>query len=196
MQVLIILVLSTIGNALVITLILKFEYLRTIQNAFIFCLTLCDFLYGCTVIPTRILLDNVYHKNMSEASYEKWFAGCQTTVMFEVIAYYGDYFSIAAIALDRFLYRKYPFKYTEHMTKKKTASGIVGIITVSFSLSILCVLVPDNFSRGDVCLVWNFIQYRKFLLQHTDSYPTQHQWVITESFAASDCLIMLHNLIQ
>ena len=23
------------------------------------------------------------------------------------------------------------------------------------------------------------IQYRKFLLQHTDSYPTQHQWVIT-----------------
>ena len=27
------------------------------------------------------------------------------------------------------------------------------------------------------------------MLQHTDSYPTQHQWVITQSFAASDCLI-------
>ncbi len=36
------------------------------------------------------------------------------------------------------------------------------------------------------------MQYRKFLLQHTDSYPTQHQWVITQSFAASDCLIILH----
>ena len=40
------------------------------------------------------------------------------------------------------------------------------------------------------------VQYRKFLLQHTDSYPTQHQWVIAQSFTASDCLIILHNLIQ
>ncbi len=31
---------------------------------------------------------------------------------------------------------------------------------------------------------------RKFMLQHTDSYTTQHQWVITQSFAASDC----HNM--
>ena len=41
-----------------------------------------------------------------------------------------------------------------------------------------------------------WIQYRKFLLQHTEPYPTQHQWVIAQSFAASDCLIILHNLIQ
>ncbi len=32
------------------------------------------------------------------------------------------------------------------------------------------------------------------MLQHTDSYPTQHHWVITQSFAASDCLIILHSL--
>ena len=30
------------------------------------------------------------------------------------------------------------------------------------------------------------------MLQHTESYPTQYQWVITQSFAASDCLIILH----
>ncbi len=28
------------------------------------------------------------------------------------------------------------------------------------------------------------------------SYPTKNQWVITQSFAASHCLIILHNLIQ
>ena len=33
------------------------------------------------------------------------------------------------------------------------------------------------------------LQYRKFVLQHTDSYPTQHQSVITQRFAESDCLI-------
>ena len=27
------------------------------------------------------------------------------------------------------------------------------------------------------------------MLQHTNSYPTHHQWVITQSFAASDYLI-------
>ncbi len=43
-------------------------------------------------------------------------------------------------------------------------------------------------TRGRRLLI--LIQYRKFLLQHTDSYPTQHQWVITQSFDASDCLII------
>ncbi len=44
--------------------------------------------------------------------------------------------------------------------------------------------------------IFLLVQYWTFMLQHTDSCPTQHQWVITQSFAASDCLIILHNLIQ
>ncbi len=32
------------------------------------------------------------------------------------------------------------------------------------------------------------------MLQHTDSYTTQHQSVITQSLAALDCLIIIHNL--
>ncbi len=32
----------------------------------------------------------------------------------------------------------------------------------------------------------------EMMLPHTYSSPTQHLWVITQSFAASDCLIILH----
>ncbi len=42
----------------------------------------------------------------------------------------------------------------------------------------------------------NCLQYRKFTLQHTDSYPTQHQWVKTQSFGGSDCLWMLHDWLR
>ncbi len=33
------------------------------------------------------------------------------------------------------------------------------------------------------------LQYWKFMLQHTNYYPAQHQWVITQSFGASDLLV-------
>ena len=38
---------------------------------------------------------------------------------------------------------------------------------------------------------WWVIDYNAtVMLQHTDSYPTQHHWFIIQSFAASDCLII------
>ncbi len=155
---------STIGNALVAILIVKFDYLQTKQNAFILCLAISDFLYGFIVVPMRIVMNNVlYHANISETSFDQWVSGCQTVAVFNVIAYYGDYLSIALITLDRFLYIKYPFKYTQNMTNTKTACAITGICIVSFSLSILFIFVPDDFLRGELCFVSSFIQFEYFI---------------------------------
>ena len=154
--------LSTVGNAIVIVLVLKFSYLQTKQNALVFCLALSDFLYGFFVVPGRILLNNAFPKNMSNNSYDQWFTACQTVAVFNVIAYYGDYLSIASITLDRFLYIKYPFKYAQIMTKYIAGLVITGIAFVSFSLSIIFVFVPDKYEKGDPCSVSSFIQSQYF----------------------------------
>ncbi len=154
--------LSIIGNAIVIILVLKFDYLQTTQNAFVLCLAMSDFLYGFVIVPWKNLLNNVHQTNMSETAYAQWFAGCQTVTVFNVVAYYGDYLSIAAITLDRFLYIKYPFEYTQIMTRKRTGFVITGIVSVSFSLSIIFVFVPDKYSRGDACSVSSFIESEYF----------------------------------
>ncbi len=149
--------LCIVGNILVFVLILKFEFLQSRQNALILCLAASDFLYGFLVVPMRFFMDNIHHANMSATTYNKWFAGCQTAAVFNVFAYYGDYLSIASITLDRFLYIKYPFQYTQFMTNKTTIYIVAGIFFISLSFSILFVFVPDNYSRGEPCSVSSFI---------------------------------------
>ncbi len=154
--------LGIIGNGFVILLITKFESLRTKQNAFILSLAVSDFLYCFAVSPVRSLLDNIYHTNMSNNSYQQWFTGCQTLTVINVMSYYGDYLSIAAITLDRFLYIKFPFKYTEKMTARRAGYAIAGIIIVSFSLSILFVFGSNDYERGETCSAGAFVQAEYF----------------------------------
>ena len=154
--------LCILGNGFVMILIIKYEYLRTKQNAFIFSLALSDFLYGFAVSPIRSLMDNIYHTNMSNSSYDKWFTGCQTLTIVNVMTYYGDYLSIAAITLDRFYYIKFPFKYTENMTTRRTGYALAGIIIASFSLSMLFVFGSDDFKRGETCSAGAFVQAEYF----------------------------------
>ena len=56
-----------------------------------------------------------------------------------------------------------------------------------YRMNQFCICLMQTTKKQNMWL--DSLQYRKFLLQHTDFYPTHHQWVITQSFAASDCLM-------
>ena len=92
----------SIGNVFVIILIIKFEYLRTKQNAFILLLAVCDSMYGLILLPSTMILDAVYKPNMTDSVHEPWLAACKFRCFVNTLAFYGDYLSIAVITLDRF----------------------------------------------------------------------------------------------
>ncbi len=96
--------LLSIGNISVIILIIRFEYLRTKQNAFVFLLAVFDSIYGLIVLPSTITLNAVYNTNLSESNYKQFVKACKFRCVFNTLAYYGDYLSIGESYMYRCLF--------------------------------------------------------------------------------------------
>ncbi len=104
----------SLGNIFVIILVIKFESLKTKQNAFVVLLALSDSIYGLIVLPSTNILNAIHTPNMSDSVYDPWLIGCEFRCFCLTLGYYGDYLSIAIVTFDRFCYIKFPFKVSVH----------------------------------------------------------------------------------
>ena len=77
----------SLGNILVIILVVQFEYLKTKQNAFIVLLAISDAIYGLIVTPSSYILNATQPDTniTSYSMYESWFAACKFRCFFNTL---------------------------------------------------------------------------------------------------------------
>ncbi len=147
--------LSLIGNIFVITVIAKFSYLRTKANVFVIALAVSDMLIHIFSFP-RLVLSGELKDNATDTQYNSWLIGCRASLVTNIIAYYSEFQCVAAIAIDRFLYIKYPFSYDEYMNKKTIYFIIAWIVAFSTGIAFLFIFASDI--RVNICGLYTFIR--------------------------------------
>ena len=124
---------STIGNALVLTAILRtFSLLSAPSIVFLCSLAVSDLLVGLVAQPVYISNALIY----SDSS----FALKQATEVMFVLACGVSLFTMTAISVDRFLALRYHMRYSDVMTVKRALFTIAGIWLVLVILSCLRII--------------------------------------------------------
>ena len=124
---------STIGNALVLTAILRTFSLRSAPSIVFLCsLAVSDLLVGLVAQPVYISNALIY----SDSS----FALKQATEVTFVLACGVSLFTMTAISVDRFLALRYHMRYSDVMTVKRALFTIAGIWLVLVILSCLRII--------------------------------------------------------
>ena len=124
--------LATLGNSLVLIIIIKFPSLRTLSNILIFSLALIDIFVGLVVQPAFV----VYIAGKLNLAFN---CSALLTYLFTEIFCVGlSLITLSLIACERFFAIVYPFKYINHMTKTRLVS-VVGIVWAAwFLFNVIC----------------------------------------------------------
>ena len=148
---------SAFGNSIVVTSVIKFDYLRTKTNMFIVTLAVVDLSMGVIAFPSTLVLRNIDSNTLSNETFSTWYSACIGTNIFQHAAGMGEMLSIYAITLDRFLFINFPFKYETVMTQKVAIAIVVIIFTVSISFTLFMLLLSDILERGMECSMFNVL---------------------------------------
>lgn len=125
-------VLATVGNALVLIIILKFPSLRTLSNILIFSLALIDVLVGVVVQPSFV----VYIAGKINLEF---YCGALLAYLYTEIFCVGlSLITLSLIACERFFAIVYPFKYINYMTKPRLITIVAAVWAVWFLFNVIC----------------------------------------------------------
>ena len=125
-------VLATLGNSLVLIIIVKFSSLHSISNILIFSLALTDFLVGLVVQPAfAIYIAGKLHL--------AFYCSALVTYLFTEIFCVGlSLITLSLIACERFFAIVYPFKYINYMTNSRLATVVGSVWAVWFLFNVIC----------------------------------------------------------
>lgn len=125
-------VLATVGNSLVLIIIVKFPSLRTISNILIFSLALTDVFVGLVVQPAFVVF-------IAGKLNLVFYCDALVTYLFTEIFCVGlSLITLSLIAGERFFAIVYPFKYITYMTKPRLTT-CVGIVWAAwFLFNVIC----------------------------------------------------------
>lgn len=125
-------VLATLGNSLVLIIIVKFPSLRTLSNILIFSLALTDVFVGLVVQPAFV----VYIAGKLNLAF---YCGALVTYLFTEIFCVGlSLITLSLIACERFFAIVYPFKYINYMTKSRLVTFVGVVWAVWFLFNVIC----------------------------------------------------------
>lgn len=111
----IILVVTFLGNFLVCVSVVVYRRLRTVTNFFVVSLAASDLLVSLLSLPYRI--DQTLHNFMWCSS----MAMCQTWYIVDFLSTIASVWNLVMISIDRFIAIVYPFHYLTYMTKRNAA---------------------------------------------------------------------------
>ena len=125
-------VLATLGNGLVLVVILKFATLRTLSNILIFSLALIDILVGLVVQPAFV----IYIAGKINLAF---YCGALLTYLYTETFCVGlSLITLSLIACERFFAIVYPFKYINYMTKARLTTIVATVWVVWFIFNVVC----------------------------------------------------------
>ena len=108
----IILLVTLLGNSLVCTSVILYRRLCTVTNLFVVSLAVSDLLVALLSLPFRI------NQTLNNFSWCNSMAMCQTWFIVDLLSTTASIWNLVMISIDRFIAIVHPFKYQKFMTKR------------------------------------------------------------------------------
>lgn len=123
----IVVVVTVVGNTLVITAVLTTPRLRTITNCFVMSLAVADWLVGVFVMPPAVA-----YRLMGV--WELGWLFCDIWISLDILLCTASILSLCAISVDRYLAVTQPLTYSRKRRSKRLALVMIGIVWLSSAL--------------------------------------------------------------
>jgi hypothetical protein len=145
---------TAFGNLLVIIAVYRERKLQTSTNFFLISLAIADFMVALFVMPTSLLVDilNYYPFNPTF---------CVLWIVLDVLCCTSSIYHMSAMAVDRFLKIKFPFKFGIDKSKRNTLLkiGCVWLMSICICLPLLLLGFWDKTNVFDssnrTCMLFN-----------------------------------------
>ncbi|XP_036342521.1 probable G-protein coupled receptor No18 [Rhagoletis pomonella] len=126
----VLIVITVLGNTLVIVAIITTRRLRTVTNCFVMSLAVADFLVGVFVMPPAVAVHLV-------GSWRLGWIICDIWVSLDIMLCTASILSLCAISVDRYLAVTKPLKYSRKRRSKRLALWMI-LFAWLMALAITC----------------------------------------------------------
>ena len=149
---------TALGNGFVIAAIIMRPQLRTITNYFIASLAAADFLVGLFGIPCAVI---------SFVGLQQNYISCVVVNMAIIILTQISMFGLCAVAIERFIAIKYPYRYSERCTVRLCVATIITLWLIGVVIGIIPLFVFDKSATYDgKCAFTAVIDLRHMVYVH------------------------------
>ncbi|KAH8295511.1 hypothetical protein KR018_012506, partial [Drosophila ironensis] len=127
---LVLILVTVVGNTLVILAVLTTRRLRTVTNCFVMNLAITDWLVGTCVMPPSVIL-------YITGDWRFGWILCDIWISLDILLCTGSILSLCAISLDRYLAVTQPLTYSKKRRSKRLALLMILVVWIT-ALSITC----------------------------------------------------------
>ncbi|XP_063228980.1 octopamine receptor 1-like [Bacillus rossius redtenbacheri] len=144
----IVIIITVVGNTLIILAVLTTRRLRTVTNCFIMSLSVADWLVGIFVMPPEVV-----RLSMAGAWKLGW-ALCEIWVSLDILLCTASILSLCAISVDRYLAVTRPLTYSRKTRSKRLAMIMILVVWLT-AVAITCPPIfgwyDAEHNKPDIC---------------------------------------------